>query len=399
MESRSLKMWIPASLVELESLVVQGVLEESAFLDFKRELSDKSKDIARDVAAMANEGGVLIIGVGEDEHGRPTILNPVQLVGEAERVTNILRSSVSDPPTIEFRTFTLENDFGRGYLAIIVPPSPRAPHMVVLGGENRFYGRSAKGNIPLNEAEIARLYERRLNRQAEGDAFLDRAIESAPFESSDDFGYLHLVARPSVLVDDLLLRLSEKARGSSFLSAAINLAAAENVFSQTFSPGFSTGSIRPTQNGWIIYMHDQPIPGQRRSEFYALDLEVQLDGVIRLFCGRAAERRNSLLQIFDSGVAETTVRFLTLAGHLYQEAEYWGRCDLGVAVTGISGAVSHTSLIRMDIGNSFIFEEPVYRRTVQIPALSLAQDARTVARSLLARFFHATLGGRFDPLE
>lgn len=392
-------MWIPASITELESLVTRGVLEESAFLDFKRELSSKSKDIARDVAAMANDGGVLIVGVGEDEHGRPTILNPVQLTGEAERVLNILRSGVSDPPSIEIKSFTLADDPARGYLAIIIPPSPRAPHMVVLGGENRFYGRSARGNVPLNEAEIARLYERRNTPQVDGKSFLEEAIEAAPIEPNSDFGYLHLIARPSIVIDDLFLRLAEKVGGSSFLTDAINLASKGNVFGHTFSPSFSTGRTRPTPKGWIIYMHDQPSPNRKRHEYYVLDLEVRFDGALRLFCGRAAERRDSLLQIFDSGVAETTVRFLTLAGHLYQEAGYLGPCDLGVAVTGIAGAVSHTSRIRMDLCDSHTFEEPAYRRTMQVPSLGLEQDSRAMARGLLSRFFHATLGGRLDPLR
>src|SRR5262245_59399529 len=213
-------MWIPANVTELEALVAQGALEESASLDFKRELPSKSRVIACDVAAMANEGGVLIVGVGEDEHGRPTILNPIQRAGEAERVSNILRSGVSDPPTVEIRTFTLADDPARGYLAVIIPASPRAPHMV-LGGENRFYGRSPKCNVPLNEAEIARLYMRRNIAQADGNDFLDEAIESTPIEPNSDFGYLHLVARPSILMEDLLLRFSEKAGGSSFISDAI----------------------------------------------------------------------------------------------------------------------------------------------------------------------------------
>lgn len=336
----ALTVWIPASIAELETLVTQGILEESAFLDFKRELPSKSRDIARDIAAMANEGGVLIHGVGEDEHGRPTILNPIRLVGEAERVSNILRTSVSDPPTIEIKTLTLADDPARGYLAIIIPPSPRAPHMVVVEGEDRFYGRSAKGNVRLNEAEIARLYERRKTRQGDGDTFLDEAIKAAPIQSNSDFGYLHLIARPSILMDDLFMRLAEKVGGSSFLSDAIRLASKESVFSYTFSPGFSSGRIRPTPRGWMIYMHDQPSPDRKRPEYYVLDLEVRFDGLIRLFCGRAAERRDSVLQIFDSGVAETTVRFLTLVGRLYQEAGYSGACDLGVAVTGISGLFS-----------------------------------------------------------
>ncbi len=55
-------MWIPKSADEIERAVVARELHESSTFDAKRELG-KSKDIARDVAAMANDGGVLLYGV------------------------------------------------------------------------------------------------------------------------------------------------------------------------------------------------------------------------------------------------------------------------------------------------------------------------------------------------
>jgi hypothetical protein len=50
---------------------------------------------------------------------------------------------------------------GLGYLVVIIPASPRAPHMVTLEGENRYYGRGATGNRILNQGDVARLYQRR----------------------------------------------------------------------------------------------------------------------------------------------------------------------------------------------------------------------------------------------
>jgi len=44
---------------------------------------------------------------------------------------------------------------------VIVPQSARAPHMVIVKGDNRYYGRDARGNRVLNEGDVARLYERR----------------------------------------------------------------------------------------------------------------------------------------------------------------------------------------------------------------------------------------------
>lgn len=62
--------------------------------------SGKNADLAVDVAAMTTDGGVLLYGVAEDEHGRPTVPRPMELAGTAERVGQIVASSISEVPTL-----------------------------------------------------------------------------------------------------------------------------------------------------------------------------------------------------------------------------------------------------------------------------------------------------------
>lgn len=45
-------------------------IEETVSCDAKRQLPGHNRELAEDVAAMANEGGVLIYGVGEDANRR-----------------------------------------------------------------------------------------------------------------------------------------------------------------------------------------------------------------------------------------------------------------------------------------------------------------------------------------
>jgi hypothetical protein len=101
---------------------------------------------------MTPDGGVLIYGVAEDEHGRPTALRPFKLAGARERVDQISQSSISEPPEIDVRALECPNDPSRGYLVVVVPQSPRAPHQVIVRGEMRYYGRGATGNRRLTEA-------------------------------------------------------------------------------------------------------------------------------------------------------------------------------------------------------------------------------------------------------
>jgi len=104
------------------------------------DLGGKNKDIAKDVAAMANNGGVLVYGIDEDEHKRPTILAPIALRGQRERIDAVVHTSIA-PPQIQIDEHPLGSDPERGYLVVAVPASPQAPHMVIADKDNRYYQR------------------------------------------------------------------------------------------------------------------------------------------------------------------------------------------------------------------------------------------------------------------
>lgn len=149
-------MWMPAAEQEVLAAIEAGDLVETASFDAKASLpaKGKSKDLAIDVAAMANDGGTLLYGVGEDENRRPTVPQPFKLAGARERVDQIVRTSISEPPAIEVYAIPTDDDPSLGYLMVAVPASPRAPHMVTVGKEYRFYGRSDTGNVPLTEGKL-----------------------------------------------------------------------------------------------------------------------------------------------------------------------------------------------------------------------------------------------------
>ncbi len=133
-------MWLPASESEILVAIEAGDVVETATFDAKRELpgKGKSKDLAIDVAAMANDGGTLLYGVGEDENLKPTIPKPFRLAGSRERVDQIVRTSISEPPDVQVREIPTNDDPSNGYLVVAIPPSPRAPHMVTVGKEYRY---------------------------------------------------------------------------------------------------------------------------------------------------------------------------------------------------------------------------------------------------------------------
>jgi len=57
-------MWIPKTEDELTTAVKAGAIEEGVTFDAKQELPSKNPELAKDVAAMATDGGVLLYGLG-----------------------------------------------------------------------------------------------------------------------------------------------------------------------------------------------------------------------------------------------------------------------------------------------------------------------------------------------
>jgi hypothetical protein len=109
-------MWMPATEQELLAAIEAGDLVETASFDAKASLraKGKSKDLAKDVAAMANDGGTLLYDVGEDENDRPTVPQPFRLAGARERVDQILLRSL-------FLELALQVDAGHSATDLLAP--------------------------------------------------------------------------------------------------------------------------------------------------------------------------------------------------------------------------------------------------------------------------------------
>ncbi len=272
-------MWVPKSEKDILSAIAAGDLVETANFDAKAKLpgKGKSKDLAVDVAAMSADGGTLLYGVGEDDNDRPTVPLPFKLAGARERVDQIVRTSISEPPAIEVHAIPTDNDPTVGYLVVHVPASSRAPHMVTVGKELRYYGRGATGNAPLSEGEVARLYERRQRWDVDRDAMLEEAIESAPIPPHEDFAYLHLVARPVVPDDNLYDRASEGQRATQFVGGLISAASSAGAFS-SYTPDLYGGhNYERRPDGWAASWGLGAEWQEREDSSRVLDLEVGLD--------------------------------------------------------------------------------------------------------------------------
>lgn len=145
-------MKTPKTLKDLEDLI-QNKTEENFSLEYKeaRALTN-SKEIAKDISAMANSaGGIVIYGIAE-ANNLPTNLTPIdQKECDKERLENIITSNIS--PKIEgLKIIPISVDGGVIYVVEI--PQSKTAHQNTKENDCRYYKRRNFKSEPMLDYEI-----------------------------------------------------------------------------------------------------------------------------------------------------------------------------------------------------------------------------------------------------
>jgi Putative DNA-binding domain len=153
----------------LEGAVTTGV-QEAGDLEFKQAdyAKDKNEELAKDVAAMANAtGGLILVGIQEQDL-RAVALSPVPLSGDvAQRYRQVLAGRVTPMVRdVDIRVLqAAPGDPGHGYVLVAVPRSLAAPHAVWQPADKlrkmSFPVRNGADTRYLEETELAEYYRRR----------------------------------------------------------------------------------------------------------------------------------------------------------------------------------------------------------------------------------------------
>ncbi len=155
-------------------------VSETTDLEYKKEhygSSDGEKrKLSGDIAAMANAaGGVILLGVEEDEHAAAKKLVHVDLGDEEiRRIRSIAAGGISPLPTFDVFPVANPADPNKGIIVIAIPPSPMRPHAVLVNEGLRFPQRHGAGITYLTEAQVANAYRQRSRRIDEGAMALQR---------------------------------------------------------------------------------------------------------------------------------------------------------------------------------------------------------------------------------
>lgn len=391
-------MWIPKNTQEIIDAVNAGHLHESQNFDAKRELGSKNKETAKDIAAMANDGGVLIYGLMEDEYGHITGLAPIRLKGAAEKIDQIAHTSIQETPRIETFVHSLPEDPENGFLVVAVPPSDRAPHMVTVDKDNRYYMRIDRTSVPMSEGEVARLYERRRRWEVDRETLLDKLLADSTYPVYPELNYLHLFVHPVSCGVDLLPRIAaNKQERSIKLRSLIEDSSIYRLYPHNVTPSFGDTAryIRPTVQGYVCESEMLEVTADQmdaRTMAGYVRLDLRENGTATLFCGRAGSTFQGEKRLVSSIAVALLWRGMVCMGAFYQAVAYSGMVDIGLAITQLKGQTIH-SYFRTNIP----FSHDIYRRTKRVSALSLTEAAEQVARDLLMPLMDEMTICTYDP--
>ena len=146
-------------LEELKEEDIQRLIDigevESIILEFKRDLSNNTKEIAKDISSMANsEGGIILYGISEDGNGKIDSIDWIDdSLGFQERIENILSATIN--PFLVFKIFQIskKNDDTKKVYLVLVPKSNNL-HMVIKDNDNRYYKRVGTTIQRMGDREI-----------------------------------------------------------------------------------------------------------------------------------------------------------------------------------------------------------------------------------------------------
>jgi hypothetical protein len=235
----------------IDAAIAAGLVETD-YLDWKGELPPvkglSEHDFVKDVAAMANSGGgVLVYGVTEAEKAA----NGRKDVGKlSERHESTLRSvaiTAISPPVFGLTFHPVGKDGGRAVI-VVVAASSDAPHLLYRG---EYFGAPVRNNadtVWMKERQIEASYRARLDERRHSAEALDALYEEAAINWTDSgCAWLVAVAQPQ------LPAVSQKPTRNA--ARAVFAEAKQNTLLYAGS-----GGIHPIES----ITHHNPRPGLRR---------------------------------------------------------------------------------------------------------------------------------------
>jgi hypothetical protein len=391
-------MWLPRTYADVENAI--GVLSEGQNLDFKLNHTSSAdlRGLAKDVAAMSLEGGVIIIGVDETD-GEATAVLPFLIANRPEQIQQVIDTRVRPAPSTTVEAVRQRPGDSDGVIVITVAPSRQAPHMV----DERYPARSGATTRYYDEHEVAELYRRRDAIRAVVNRSTDLEDFAAPRDGAEPpqhgIGRLRLRVRPLMPVahpDEPQLRaalLQAVTNASVSLQPLVipDYVSALDLL-RGWKPRGTVGwhaGLAPTTEA-SLRSNSKLIAGT-----YIYEQGFSFQGVMGL-----AVPEQDWLCAYEHLWAAQTMALLAIAGHFYATIPSASplRCDL--ELVGLSGALSfYASQGRIKDLDAPTVEDSLYLTCGEITAREAGVDPRAATHMLLDRLLASIIPEQVDLID
>ncbi len=401
--------WTPTGWSDVVEAAAGGLLDESHWVDLKRELPAGKRahniELAQDLASFAVDGGLLIIGV-EDHDSRAGKVCGVELAKLADRVDQVARDKVRPSLVVRSHEVPDPDRPGWGCLFVHVPPSPEAPHMV----DYVYYGRGDRANVRLGDEQVRVILEGRQRGRLDAIAELRRMVDDDPIPWTErQLGHLYVLAQPEIAGEEILVELLGRADFMAVMQETIRQIVRERSSMTGFQPDVHGLASRvPRAEGVaLISWSAEEGPGREQS---LLELVIREDGGLRLICGRGTDtfprggspnpgpQTSAVIAMLVLGLTHSVV---ALAGRLADEyIGYQGQWRLGIRMNRLRGAVP-LDLLQDPLGRAGNpYSRGEYEKVTSASTEELLNAPHAVTERLAAPLLRGLgIGSRYLPYE
>jgi hypothetical protein len=363
-------------------------------VDLKQELpagkASLNTDLAKDLASLAVDGGLVIIGV-EDHHSHAGSVCGVELARLADRVDQIARDKVRPSLVVRCHEVPDPGRPGWGCLLIHVPPSSIAPHMV----DHVYYGRGDRANIRLGDEQVRLILDERSRGRVDIVTDLRRMVDDDPISSEErQNGHIYLMAHPEAAAEEVLVDFLSKGDAIGHVNTMLD-EIWQDYTGPHFVPQLRQLPYRIPQAEGLAFSTRSP--GGRISEVTMVELTIREGGGIGLICGRGSsveqgaafsgyEPPRELIAAIVWGMANAFAAFAGRLGDRY--AAYQGQWRLGIRLDRLQGVLPADRLIGAPFnraGHAYTRDE--YERVASASTEELINSTNSVAERLVAPLF------------
>ncbi len=152
--------------IEFVKSLITNEIEESINIEFKSaealsKVDSKKKELSKDVSAMANSnGGIIVYGINEVNHKADSISFVNGNEFSKEWIEQVISSTIQrNIPELKIFPIRESGDMDKTIYVVQIPESTEAPHICK---DKKFYKRYNFESVAMEEYEVRQLYGRRI---------------------------------------------------------------------------------------------------------------------------------------------------------------------------------------------------------------------------------------------